>query len=133
MLPIVRILRRIREVEFIGQVDILIIRIGSCRGTRVVLVGELKIELLAENGSRILAHYHQVLQQIVIKIRYPVILGRELEYHRSPIGAGVEKPVAASDRDAWTGDNLVPVGRSLGNRVRRVECRTARLDDWREF
>src|SRR5580700_10374821 len=129
MLPIVRILRRIREVEFIGQVDILIVRIGSRRGTRVVLVGELKIELLAETGSRILAHNHQVLQQIVIKVRYPVILGRELEYHRSPIGARVEKPITPSDGDARTGENLVPVGGSLGNRVRWVECRTARRDD----
>src|SRR5580658_9001609 len=131
MLPIVGVLSRIRQVKFIRQVHILIIRIGSRRGTRVVLIGELKIELLAENGSRILAHNHQVLQEIVIKVGYPVILGRELEYHRSPIGAGVEKPVAASDRDARTSENLVPVHRSLWNRVRRLECRTARLDDWR--
>ena len=48
---VISVLRGVRQVDLVGQVDIAVIRIGRRRRPRVVLIGELKIELLAERGS----------------------------------------------------------------------------------
>ena len=50
VLPVISILRGVRQVDLVRQVHIAVIRIGDRRRTGIVFIRKLKIELLAERA-----------------------------------------------------------------------------------
>ena len=128
VLPVISILRGVRHVDLVGQIHVAVIRICRCRRAGIVFIGELKIELLAERGSDLTRNHH-VLEHVVVEVRHLVILLRQLEDHGSPVSAGIEKRIPASDRDSGHGQDLVPFrSRSSAGRARRWEAISSRPD-----